>query len=79
MGRTNIFVNDARISEIRKLTGLKTKREIIDKALEIFVQIEKRKGILHYCGSGLWQGDPKKLRKNRAARTAHRIASLPRP
>ncbi len=65
MGRTNVFIDDDRIREVRKLTRLKTKREIIDKALEVFVQIEKRKGILRYSGSGLWTGDLRKSRKNR--------------
>ena len=44
MARTNIDVNDALIEKARKLTHLKTKREIVDKALELLVRTEMRKG-----------------------------------
>src|ERR1035438_9123067 len=44
---------------------LKTKREIVDKALELLVRSESRKGILRYYGSGVWEGDLKASRRNR--------------
>jgi len=49
----------------RKLTRLKTKRQIVDKALELLVRSESRKGILRYYGSGIWKGDLKAMRRNR--------------
>ena len=48
MGRTNINIDDALIRKARKLTRLKTKRQIVDKALELLVRSESRKGILRY-------------------------------
>jgi len=39
-----------------KLTRLKTKRQIVDKALELLVRSESRKGILRYYGSGIGKG-----------------------
>jgi Arc/MetJ family transcription regulator len=65
MGRTNIDIDDALIRKARRLTRLKTKRQIVDKALELLVRSESRKGILGYYGSGIWKGDLKKSRKNR--------------
>jgi Arc/MetJ family transcription regulator len=65
MSRTNIEIDDAKIRKVRKLTGLKTKREIVDKALELLVRTEHRKGILRYYGSGIWEGDLKAMRRNR--------------
>jgi hypothetical protein len=44
---------------------LKTKREIVDRALELFVRSEERKGILRYFGRGIWKGNLKSLRRNR--------------
>lgn len=38
----------------RKLTRLETKRQIVDKALELLVCSESRKGILRHYGSGIW-------------------------
>jgi len=63
--RTNIDINERLVREARKLTRLKTKRQIVDKALELLVRSERRKDILRYCGSGNWRGDSKALRRNR--------------
>jgi Arc/MetJ family transcription regulator len=66
MSRTNIELDDALVLKARKLTRLKTKREIVDRALELLVRSESRKGILRFYGSGLWKGDLKTTRRNRA-------------
>jgi Arc/MetJ family transcription regulator len=63
--RTNIDINDSLVRKARKLTRLKTKRQIVDKALELLVRSESRKGILRYYGSGIWKGDLKAMRRNR--------------
>lgn len=65
MSRTNIDIDEKLIREARKLTRLKTKREIVHKALELLVRSETRKGILRYYGSGIWQGDLKAMRRHR--------------
>ena len=65
MGRTNIVLNDSLVRQARKLTRLKTKREIVDRALELLVRSEKRKGMLRYYGSGIWSGDLRRMRRNR--------------
>jgi Arc/MetJ family transcription regulator len=65
MSRTNIEIDDALIQKARKLTDLKTKREIVDRALELLVRTEARKGILRYYGSGVWKGDLKASRRSR--------------
>jgi len=63
--RTNIDIDESLMRQARKLTRLKTKRQIVDKALELLVRSESRKGILRYYGSGNWKGDSKALRRNR--------------
>ncbi len=65
VGRTNINIDDRLIRKARKLTRLKTKRQIVDKALELLVRSESRKAILRYYGSGIWKGDSKAARRNR--------------
>jgi Arc/MetJ family transcription regulator len=65
MSRTNIEINDRLVRKARRLTRLKTKREIVDKALELLVRSETRKDILRYYGSGVWKGDLKAMRRNR--------------
>jgi len=65
MSRTNIEIDDGLMRQARKLTRLKTKRQIVDKALELLVRSEARKGILRFYGSGIWKGDLKESRRNR--------------
>jgi Arc/MetJ family transcription regulator len=65
MARTNININESLIRKARKLTRLKTKREIVDRALDLLVRTEDRKSMLRYHGSGIWKGDHKAARRNR--------------
>jgi Arc/MetJ family transcription regulator len=65
MSRTNIEIDEGLIRKARKLTRLKTKRQIVDKALDLLVRSESRKGILRYYGSGVWKGDLQAARRNR--------------
>jgi Arc/MetJ family transcription regulator len=65
MGRTNIEIDETLVRKARKLTQLKTKREIVDRALELLVRSESRKGILAYYGTGIWKGDVRARRRNR--------------
>ena len=63
--RTNIDIDDRLLSQARKLTHLRTKREIVQRALELLVDTEMRKDILRFRGSGIWAGDLKAMRRNR--------------
>jgi Arc/MetJ family transcription regulator len=65
VARTNIEIDENLVRRARKLTRLKTKRAIVDKALELLVRSETRKGMLRYFGSGVWTGELKELRRNR--------------
>ena len=65
VSRTNIDIDEALIRKARKLTRLKTKRQIVDRALDLLVRSESRKGILRYYGAGIWNGDLKSSRRNR--------------
>jgi len=69
MSRTTINIDERLIREARKFTGLKTKREIVDTALQLLVRAETRKGILRYYGSGIWKGDLEASRRNRNQRS----------
>jgi Arc/MetJ family transcription regulator len=65
MGRTNIVIDENLVRKARRLTRLKSKREIVDRALELLVRSETRKRMLRYYGSGIWKGDVKAARRNR--------------
>jgi Arc/MetJ family transcription regulator len=67
MARTNIDLDDRLIRRARRLTGLKTKKAVVHRALENLIRAEARKGILKFYGSGVWHGDLKRMRRNRRA------------
>ncbi len=66
MSRTTIDLDDSLLRLAQRLTGLKTKRAVVNRALESLVRKEGRKGILRYYASGIWKGDLKALRRNRS-------------
>ena len=65
MGRTNINLDDDLIRKAQKLTRLKTKRQIVHRALDLLVRSESRKGLLRYYGTGIWECDFKASRRHR--------------
>ena len=65
MSRTNIDLDDRLVRRALRLTGLKTKKAVIHRALESLVRAEARKGILKFYGSGVWRGNLKAMRRRR--------------
>ena len=59
--RTNIEIDDALMKEALERSGLKTKREVVEKALETFIRFERQKGLLDLWGIG-WEGDLEAMR-----------------
>ena len=65
MGRTNINLDDELISKGLKITGLRTKRELVDLALRELIRKEDQKSILALEGKFSWDGNLDELRKGR--------------
>jgi Arc/MetJ family transcription regulator len=68
MSRTTIDIDGSLIRRALRLTGLRTKKALVRRALENLVRAEARKGILKYYGSGIWQGDLEVPRTSRNQR-----------
>ncbi len=65
MIRTNIELDEKLVDEGLRLSSIKTKKDLVNKALEEYVKRLRRKGIIQFAGSGVWQGDLKQTRKSR--------------
>ncbi|MBI5042654.1 MAG: type II toxin-antitoxin system VapB family antitoxin [Nitrospirae bacterium] len=63
--RTNIVLDDKVIEEAKKLTSLKTKKEVIDFALKELIRQLRRKRLLALRHKDLWVGNLSELRKKR--------------
>jgi Arc/MetJ family transcription regulator len=67
MSRMSIDIDERLLRKARKLTGLRTTNQIVDRALKLLLKSEARKGILRYYGSGIWKTDSKAPRRKRGA------------
>ncbi|WP_404789223.1 type II toxin-antitoxin system VapB family antitoxin [Altericista sp. CCNU0014] len=55
--RTNIVIDDDLMTEALQVTGLKTKREVVEVALQKLVQLKKQEAIKSFRGKLPWDGD----------------------
>lgn len=70
MGRTNIELDDLLVEKAMRLTGARTKREVVDLALRRLVQKGNAyRALLRLRGRLPWDGD---IAKSRSARRRHR-------
>jgi len=67
--RTNIVLDDKLIERAQKLTGIKTKREVVHEALRTLILLSEQAEVRSLRGKLNWQGD---LREQRLSRLASR-------
>jgi Arc/MetJ family transcription regulator len=63
--RTNIVLNDQLVAEAMKLSRAASKKEMIEKAIENYIRLIKRKQLADLRGKVEWVGDLDKMRKGR--------------
>jgi Arc/MetJ family transcription regulator len=63
--RTNVDIDEKLIEEARSLSGIKTKRGVIDAALRMFVRVQHQKDILQLAGKVRWEGNLDEMREGR--------------
>ena len=69
MGRTNIEIDDVLVEKAMRLTGVRTKREVVDIALRRLIQKGNvYRSLRRLRGKLSWEGDVGKWRSVRTAR-----------
>jgi Arc/MetJ family transcription regulator len=63
--RTNIVLDDELIERARQLTGIKTKREVINEALRTLIQLREQAQLRQLRGKLRWEGDLEEMRTAR--------------
>jgi Arc/MetJ family transcription regulator len=63
--RTNIVIDDELMSQVMKLTGLRTKREAVELGLKALLKLKKQESIRNYRGKLDWQGDLDDMRTDK--------------
>lgn len=60
--RTNIVIDDRLMSQVLKLTGLKTKREAVELGLKTLLRLARQEEIKTFRGKLNWEGDLDEMR-----------------
>jgi Arc/MetJ family transcription regulator len=60
--RTNIVLDQVLVQEALELTGLKTKRAVIEEALRVLTSLKRQERIRELRGQLHWEGDLDTLR-----------------
>jgi Arc/MetJ family transcription regulator len=55
--RTNIILNEDLVEEVKSLTSLKTKKDVVDLALNELIKLLRREKLLAMRHEGLWEGN----------------------
>ena len=63
--RTNIVIDDELMSQVMKLTGLRTKREAVELGLKALLKLKKQESIRNYRGKFNWEGDLDDMRTDK--------------
>ncbi len=63
--RTNIVLDDSLVEEAMHLSGIRTKREVVDAALQAFIRLQRQRAVLALEGAVSWQGDLSAMRTAR--------------
>ena len=65
MGRTNVVLDEELVEKCQKLTGIKTRRALIDYALQELLRHRRQRRLLELKGSITWDGDLDAWRESR--------------
>lgn len=63
--RTTIVIDDDLMDEALQVTGIRTKREVVDTALRMLVRLDRQRSLLELEGTVEWRGDLGALRQSR--------------
>lgn len=62
--RTNVVLDDKLVEEGMRLTGLTTKRAVIEEALRLLVRLKSQEEVRDLRGKLRWEGDLEAMRRN---------------
>lgn len=63
--RTNIVIDEKLMAEALRLTGIRTKRRVVEDSLRLMIQMKRQERIRASRGKLHWQGDLETMRKDR--------------
>ena len=62
--RTNIVIDDQLMQDSLKVTGLKTKRDVVELGLRTLLRLRQQEEIRRFRGKLHWEGDLDAMRRD---------------
>lgn len=62
--RTNIIIDDTIMNQALAVSGFKTKKETVEEALKLLINVKKQSDIRKFRGKLKWEGDLDKMRSD---------------
>ncbi len=63
--RTNIVIDDKLMKKALKISGLRTKKAVVEEALKLLINIKNQKALSKLRGKLTWEGDLNRMRTDR--------------
>ena len=63
--RTNIVLDESLIERAQELTGIKTKREVVQEALRTLILLREQAEVRQFRGKLKWEGNLDEMRQAR--------------
>ncbi len=63
--RTNIEIDDKLMTNAMKACGARTKKETVEKGLEILIRLEQQSGLRSLRGKLHWEGSLEEMRSDK--------------
>ena len=63
--RTNVAIDDQLIADTQQITGIKTKRTVVEEALRLLVKIKHQEEIKALRGKLSWTDDLEAMRRDK--------------
>jgi Arc/MetJ family transcription regulator len=63
--RTNIEIDDKLLQDALRVTGLKTKRAVVEAGLRMLLRLKRQESILSLAGKVHWEGNLDESRQGR--------------
>ena len=63
--RTNIEIDDELMAEAKRISGNKTKKQVVEEALKAFIRLGRQEKIREFRGKIKWEGNLDEMREMR--------------
>ena len=62
--RTNIVIDDHLLAEAQRVSGIPTKKGVVEAALRLLVRLKQQEAVKAWRGKLAWEGDLESMRRD---------------